>query len=157
MDNKALWILGALLAVGGGYGACALSTSDDAAEELAVDPGGPDVPTMPDMPDLMVDAGAGTVVPTDPVVEPEQPTMPPPNSLGCDGACAQGQVCCPTTGDCVPADCSTCCSPDLTRQPVIPAELAPREDGPAGPMPSPEAIEGGGGVRPPGPDPRVTQ
>lgn len=153
MDNKALWILGALLAVGGGYGACALSTSTDSSE-LASDPSQLD-PSLPEMPAVPEDAGVQLASP----VTPEQPTMPqqPTTPSTCDGACGQGEVCCPSTGDCVPADCATCCAPDLAVQPVIPTELAPREDGPAGPMPVPDSIEGGGGPRPPGPDPRIGQ
>jgi hypothetical protein len=151
MDNKALWILAALLAVGGGYGACALSTSDDSTESLSgpIDPG-------PTMPDLRSDAGTTVATPTP--VEPTQPTMPPPAEVdACEGACTTGEVCCPTTRECVPADCATCCAPDQTRTPVIPTELAPRGDGPAGPMPVPDVVEGGGGPRPPSPDPRIGQ
>lgn len=159
MDNQVIWVLGALFAVGGGYGACALSTSDDASEELAVRQGGPDLSTMPEMPS-MHDADTLPPPSSTSVVEPEQPTMPQypgTTGVGCNGGCATGQLCCPTTNECVPADCAACCAPELARKPVIPVELAPRGDGPAGPMPAPDAIEGGGGVRPPGPDPRVGQ
>lgn len=149
MDNKALWILAALLAVGAGYGACALSTSDDSAETLT------DSVAPPTRPDLHPDAGSTFATPEDP---PTQPTTPPPVEVdACEGACTSGETCCPTTRECVPADCATCCAPDQTRPPVIPTELAPRGDGPAGPMPVPDVVEGGGGPRPPSPDPRIGQ
>lgn len=152
MDNKALWILAALLAVGAGYGACALSTSDESSESLSGDPLDPG----PTMPDLRQDAGTAVATPTP--VEPTQPTMPPPTEADvCGGACASGESCCPATRECVPADCATCCAPDQARTPVIPTELAPRGDGPAGPMPVPDVVEGGGGPRPPSPDPRIGQ
>lgn len=149
MDNKALWILAALLAVGGGYGACALSTSDDSAETLT------DSVVPPTRPDLHPDAGSMFATPEE---QPTQPTTPPPTEVDlCAGACASGEVCCPATRECVPADCTTCCAPDQTQTPVIPIELAPRGDGPAGPMPVPDVVEGGGGPRPPSPDPRIGQ
>lgn len=152
MDNKALWILSALLAVGGGFGACALSTSNDAAESLVPNPLGP-LPT----PDLGSDAGTPGVTPMVPV-DPTRPTMRQPGTVDvCGGTCASDRVCCPSTRECVPADCATCCAPDQMRAPVIPTELAPRGDGPAGPMPVPDVVEGGGGPRPPSPDPRIGQ
>lgn len=152
MNNKALWILGALLGVGGGCGACALSTADDATQSLA--PNSLD-PLL--RPDLGSDAGTLVATPTVPV-DRTPPTMQQPGTVDvCGGTCANDRVCCPSTRTCVPADCATCCAPDQMRAPVIATELAPRGDGPAGPMPVPDVVEGGSGPRPPSPDPRIGQ
>jgi hypothetical protein len=92
MDNKALWILGALLAVGGGYGACALSTSSDTGE-LASDPSEIE-PPLPEMPELAQDSGVPMASPVTPEPTTPQPTMPQPTTpTTCDGACGAGEIC----------------------------------------------------------------
>lgn len=152
MDSKiTLYAIAALVAVGVGYGACALSTDEGEEAELGeVDPGN-DIPTMPPM-----DAGTEPLaeIETDPVVDPVEPSAQVPAAPMCNGIqCDQGEACCPATGECVPADCGDCCSTDLQHPPEAPVDLVPQEPGPAGPMPVPGEIEGTPPPRPAPPNP----
>ncbi|MBZ0119507.1 MAG: hypothetical protein IT378_01675 [Sandaracinaceae bacterium] len=123
-------ILGVILLVGiGSYAACSLDVMGG-GETL----------------------GGGAVTPDDtmPVIDPDAGMTVPPATLEtsdgvlCGGAaCAEGERCCITTGECYAATCTDCCPTlDVANAPEIerpnPEEL-PRE-GLAGPQPPPGPV-----------------
>lgn len=117
-----------------------------------------------------LDGGPGEPPPSMELPDEARPQVPDPTAIGvaCAGVtCAVGEVCCPSDGACVPADCLDCCpftesqsgAPRVEAPGVAPgpAEPGPIPGGPLPPPPGPGPMPGdvapGAGPTPPPPSP----
>jgi hypothetical protein len=128
MDKKVIIIAAVLL--GGAACVYAVTEMDGESDELsATDPG--DVVDPPTVPPVNVDAGAPSNIQAppepegalDPIIQELLASGVLTRSVSCGGnACEAGELCCVSTGECIPSSCTDCCESPEREVPTPPLE-----------------------------------